>query len=152
MSVVFVLPESVRARFVSLFVNFANDGSDGDSTIWFGIVPFGSFCWAFFCRSLLLDGLKALSRFLLIKLGVRLKGISDKSILGCVMAIAGVWLTLTEATGETVFDTVGCFVIGILLEGTTAGGDSETLVCCPVFVDDVSNLFLGDVGDWLYEH
>lgn len=77
-----ILPESVLAKLVSLLAALASDGSDGDSIIWLGIVPFGSFCCAFFCKSFLRDGLKALSLFLLMKLGVRLNGTSAKSKLG----------------------------------------------------------------------
>lgn len=49
--------------------------------------------------------------------------------------------------GDITFD-VGCFVIGgRTTHGTTAGGDSDAL--CAELELDVSNLFLGEVGDWL---
>lgn len=80
-------------------------------------------------------------------LGVLLNGTSAKSKLGWVIAIAGVWVTF-GATGEIILEIVGCFVIGKGMFGTTAGGDSDDLACWELELD-VSNLFLGDVGDWL---
>lgn len=148
-SVLFIFPESVLAKLVSLLLAFANGCSEGDSIIWLGIVPFGSFCIAFFCSSLLLEGLSALSRFLLIKLWDLLNGTSAKSKLGWVIAIAGVCFTLGGAIGDTVFDIVGCLVIGSMTFGTIAGGDNEALLCCKALELGVSNLFLGEVGDWL---
>jgi hypothetical protein len=146
-SVVFILPESVLAKLVSLPAALANDGSEGDSIIRLGIVPFGSFCCDFFCKSFLLDGLKALSRFLFIKLGVLLNGTSAKSKLGCVIAIAGVRLTFERPIGDILLDIVGCLVIGKVTFGTTAGGDKDCLVCWAELELEVSNLFLGEVGD-----
>lgn len=52
--------------------------------------------------------------------------------------------------GDILFDIVGCFVIGNIMFGTTAGGDSDDLACAELELE-VSSLFLGDVGDWLYK-
>lgn len=52
--------------------------------------------------------------------------------------------------GDILFDIVGCFVIGNVMFGTTAGGESDDLACAELELE-VSSLFLGEVGDWLYK-